>query len=109
MARNTLRSDDEQGFLEAITDEWYDLEVNHGVLLNIRVARGTKRGQLHFLCSAISEADSDAGQVHATFVGEYPSHSANRLYAGLYRTLVRLGIELREYDRERERRRTANP
>jgi hypothetical protein len=94
-----LRSDDELGFLMAITDEWHDLEDEHQCVISFYILPGSRRGDLTLSLAALRSSPGGKTETVGVYLGQYPSHTANRLWGGLYRALVRLGVEIREHDR----------
>lgn len=102
MGRNQLKADDELGFLQAITDEWNDLEMEYRCLVTFSVLLHPKRGHLMWLLSAFSGPETDRPVLLGSYRGEYPNHSATRLHAAIYHALIRLGVDIRDRQRQGE-------
>lgn len=102
MSKRELRSDDEAGFLRAFRDEMFDLVETHKVRLEftLRVPVGTPGIVIHG--EAFKRDNEGYEQFYAAFDQPYPTHTANRLHAALYRAAIRLGVEIRDRQRAEE-------
>lgn len=101
MSKRQLKADDEEGFLRAYKDEVLDIASDHNVVIECRLLLPVTSGGLVIRMYALGELETGATVVMSTFDQPYPTHSATRLHAALYRAAVRLGIELREERRRR--------
>lgn len=91
MSRRTLKTDDEAGFLLAIYDDVSETEAMFGVKVKLEFKRTNRRGCFQLHASAWKDVGQPAERCVATWVGEYPTASANRLHAGLYRAAIGIG------------------
>lgn len=94
MSRRQLKTDDEEGFLRAYKDEILDTQENYQVriVMNVEVRYG--RPGVTFVGSAYSLAEDATGLAVAEVEQQYPTHSASRLHAGLYRAAIALSVAL---------------
>lgn len=101
MARRALKTDDEAGFLMAVYDDWCENELMFGVQIEMRLVRGKQRGTFDIVCDVYKSSDELGRQLLETTRTPYPSHSANRLHAGLYRAQIAAGGVLARRVRDR--------
>jgi hypothetical protein len=94
MSRRQLKTDDEAGFLIAVCDDLAESEALFGVQIEMVVLRTRVRGQLNINCYAYKTPRKPADEPYATSTTPYPSASALRLHAALYRAAIRIGGEL---------------
>lgn len=94
MSRRTLKTDDEEGFLRAYRDEIWDAEELYGVRCTTRLA--INREQKGLLIWIVVEKKDQEGQWQelCQVRHPYPSHSAARLHAALYRAAIGVHAEL---------------
>lgn len=109
MSRRELKSDDEAGFIRAWKDEMFDLANEEHVRLEVTLRAPVREAGLVIYCEALKRDDFGYEQVYAHFSQPYPSHSANRLHAALYRALVRLGVEIRDRRRAEAQENSSAP
>lgn len=91
MARRQLKTDDEAGFLMAFHDDVRETEQLYGVEVGISIRLTKIRGTLEIRASAWKSDPIHGDRCVAVFETRYPTVSANRLYAGLYRAAVGIG------------------
>lgn len=91
MARRQLKTDDEEGFLRATYDDIRETEAMFNVKVKLEVKLTTKRGQMRLEATAWKGVGTPDERCVATFVCEYPTASASRLHAGLYRAAIGIG------------------
>lgn len=91
MARRALKTDDEVGFLMAFCDDVSETEQLYGVKVKVELKRTTKRGCVRLIATAWKDVGKPTERAVASFESEYPTASASRLHAGLYRVAVGIG------------------
>lgn len=91
MSRRALKTDDEAGFLLAIYDDVRETEALFRVKVKIELKMGARRGLLRIDATAWKDVGKPEERCVATFTCEYPTVSANRLYAGVYRAAIGIG------------------
>lgn len=91
MSRRALKTDDEAGFLMAIYDDVKETEALYGVKVKIEIKLTTRRGVIAIHASAWKDVGKADERAVALFTCEYPTASANRLYAGVYRAAIGIG------------------
>lgn len=91
MSRRQLKTDDEAGFLLAIYDDVSETESLFGVKVKLEFKRTNVRGHFQLHASAWKDVGKADERCVATWVGEYPTASANRLHAGFYRAAIGIG------------------
>lgn len=96
MSRRQLRADDEEGFLRAYKDELLDVAHDHGCNISCSLVVPLMGTGVVIRLRAYRNGTGHPEECLATFDQPYPSHTATRLHAALYRAMVRLGIELRD-------------
>jgi hypothetical protein len=94
MGRRTLRTDDEEGFLIAVCDDLAESEALFNVQIEMVILRTRVRGQLKINCIAYKQPRKAGDAPYAETTTPYPSASALRLHAALYRAAIRIGGEL---------------
>jgi len=94
MSRRQLKTDDEEGFLLAVCDDLNESEALFNVQIEMVVLRSRTRGQLHINCIAYKNPRKPGDEPYAISNTPYPSASATRLHAALYRAAIRIGGEL---------------
>lgn len=101
MARRQLKTDDEEGFLRAYKDEILDAQENYQVLIVMSIEVRAGRPGITLVGAAYSQAENATGLAIATVEQQYPTASASRLHAGLYRAAIGLSVALsRDYERK---------
>jgi len=99
MSRRALKTDDEEGFLRAYKDEILDAQESYKVKIEVEIEVRPERPGVTFLGTAYS-LNRETGPVavaHAEV--RYPTHSASRLHADLYRLAIALSVALsRDYE-----------
>jgi len=103
MSKRELRSDDEAGFLRAFKDEAADICHEGGIRLvfTLRLPVGAPGLVIHG--EAYKRDAEGVEQFYTSFSLPYPTHTANRLHAALYRCAIRLGVEIRDKERAEAR------
>jgi len=91
MARRQLKTDDEAGFLMAVYDDVRETEMLFRVKVKFEVKLTSKRGQLRIYASAWKGVGTPDERGVAAFECEYPTASAARLHAALYRAAIGIG------------------
>lgn len=96
MSRRQLRSDDEEGFLRAFRDEILDMSLYYSVRVVFSLRLPVDRSGLVIHGEAYKEDANGYEQVFAVADQPYPTHSASRLHAALYRAAIKLGAAIRD-------------
>jgi hypothetical protein len=96
MSRRQLRTDDEAGFIRAFWDETMDLVQEEGVRVEWLLQLPVRTRSLELYGVAYKKDANGDEQFYAAFRQPYPTPSAARLHAALYRAAVRLSIEVRD-------------
>lgn len=91
MARRQLKTDDEAGFLMAFHDDIRETEQLFGVEVGVSVRLTKTRGLIEIRASAWKADPVRGDRCVAVFETRYPTASANRLHAGLYRAAIGIG------------------
>jgi len=91
MSRRALKTDDEVGFLMAVHDDVRETEIMYGVKVKFEVKLTSIRGKLRLYASAWKGVGTPDERCVATFESEYPTASAARLHAALYRSAIGIG------------------
>lgn len=91
MARRALKTDDELGFLAAVWDDARETELLYGVKVKFEVKLTPQRGKLRLYASAWKGVGGPEERCVADFTSEYPTASASRLHAALYRSAIGIG------------------
>lgn len=91
MARRQLKTDDEEGFLAAVWDDTKETELMFGVKVKYEMKLTSVRGKLQLVASAWKDVGKPTERVVAEFVSEYPTASAARIHAALYRSAIGIG------------------
>jgi hypothetical protein len=93
MSRRQLKTDDEAGFLMAFCDDIRETELLYGVKIEVRLVPGRTRGQVNIDCEAWKRHQDGGSERVAEFKGQYPTASAARLHAALYRAAIGIGAQ----------------
>lgn len=93
MSRRQLKTDDEAGFLMAFCDDIRETELLYGVRIEVKLRPGRNRGQVDIDCEAWKRVEGGGFEQVATFKGLYPTASAARLHAALYRAAIGIGAQ----------------
>lgn len=99
MTRRQLKTDDEAGFLRAFRDEVFDLVADYKVRVEFHLALPVAGPGVVIRGFAYQKDGSGAEQLYAACEQPYPTHSALRLHAALYRAAIKLGGAIREAKR----------
>lgn len=99
MSKRQLKTDDEEGFLRAYRDELLDVAHDHNCQISCSLVLPLQGHGIRIRMRAYQLDQDGHEECLATFDQDYPSHTAQRLHAALYRAMVRLGIELRDQRR----------
>lgn len=91
MARRQLRADDEEGFLAATWDDVKETELLYGVKVKMEFKLSSVRGKLRLETTAWKDVGKPVERIVAEFTSEYPTASAARLHAALYRAAIGIG------------------
>lgn len=91
MSRRQLKTDDEDGFLMAFSDDVAETEVLFRVKVKVEFKRTSIRGKLRLVATAWKGVGTLNERCVATWEGEYPTAQASRLHAALYRAAVGIG------------------
>lgn len=91
MARRTLRTDDEEGFLAAVWDDTRETELMFGVKVKYELKLSSVRGKLRIETTAWKDVNKPTERIVAEFTSEYPTAAAARLHAALYRAAIGIG------------------
>lgn len=101
MSRRQLKTDDEEGFLRAFKDEVLDTEADYQVRIYIQVTVRPERPGVTFVWSVFSTAPDATGEALLNGEQVYPTHSASRLHACLYRVAISISVAIsRDYERK---------
>lgn len=101
MTRRQLKTDDEEGFLRAFKDEILDAQADYQVDIRVGVVVRPERPGVTFVASVFSVAPDATGEPLMLVEQPYPTHSASRLHAGLYRLAISISVALsRDYERK---------
>lgn len=94
MARRQLKSDDEVGFIRAYRDDLADTEAMYHVIIRCELVRPLHGTGLEIRMTAHKrgQESSEAPWCEARYL--YPTHSANTLYAALYRAAIGIGAAI---------------
>jgi len=92
----SLKSNDKEGFIRALTDEWADLQKEYQVVLEMTVEPAMRKGVLRITLTALSPSDGRTGLATAYYSCEYPTAAVESLEACLFRCAVRLERVLRD-------------
>lgn len=95
-AKPSLKSNDKEGFLRAFTDEWMDMQLEYGVVLEFVVEPTNRKGVLRLTLSALSPKNGHTGLSTAYYQCEYPTAAVQTLEACLYAASVKLERVLRD-------------
>jgi len=101
MSRRQLKTDDEEGFLRAFKDEILDAQADYQVRIDVRVEVRPERPGVTFHGEVYSVAPDATGELLMRVEQQYPTHSASRLHAALYRLAISVSVAL---GRDHERR-----
>lgn len=96
MPRRQLKTDDEEGFLRAFRDEVLDLAIEYDVHIKMWLDHPRQQPGMVIRADAYRHFGTSDERLYARAYQEYPSHSANRLHAALYRAAIKLGGAIRE-------------
>lgn len=91
MGRRALKTDDELGFLAAVWDDTRETELLFNVKVRYEIKLVSIRGRLRIVGTAWKDVGKPTERCVATFESEYPTASAARLHAGLYRAAIGIG------------------
>lgn len=91
MSRRQLKSDDEAGFLLAVSDDIAETQQMYRVVIKVEIKFTERRGQFRMIASAWKDAGKPNERCVATWEGEYPTAQAARFHAALYRTAIGIG------------------
>jgi len=94
MSRRALKTDDEEGFLLAISDELAENRVMFNCHIELTLVPTDKRGRFDIVAKAYKRPRVDDSPPYAIAIYQYPSTTANRLHAAFYRACIRIGGEL---------------
>lgn len=98
MSRRQLKTDDEMGFLMAIYDDLKENELLFKSSCVIELRPTAKRGHFEWIVSAYKATGEGGEPLMLTTRTPYPSVTANRLYASLYRAVISIGgVQAREW------------
>lgn len=95
-SKPSLHSNDKEGFIRAFTDEWSDLQLEYGVVLEMVVEPSDRRGVLRITLTAHRASEGRTGLARAYYQCEYPSSQVESLECCLYRCGIRLERILRD-------------
>lgn len=90
-SKPSLKSNDKEGFLRALTDEWVDLEKDQGVVLEMGIRPAGRKGLISVSLTAYKANEGHTGIAQAHYACEYPTAQLEGLEACLFRCAVRLG------------------
>lgn len=96
MSRRQLKTDDEEGFLRAWRDELFDVVEEEQVRIVFTLRAPLAHAGLVIRGEAFKRDANGDEQLYAAWDQPYPTHTANRLHAAIYRAMVRLGVEIRD-------------
>lgn len=91
MSRRALKTDDEMGFLMAISDDVAETQQLYRVLVKLEFKPLSQRGHFRIIATAWKDVGKPDERCVASWQGEYPTAQAARLHAGLYRAAVGIG------------------
>jgi hypothetical protein len=94
--RVSLNSNDKEGFIRAFTDEWAEIQVEYGVVLEFTVEPTQRKGVLRFCATALDPRNGLTGLREAYYQCEYPSAAVASLEASLFSCMVKLERVLRD-------------
>lgn len=109
MSRRQLKTDDEEGFLRAFRDEVLDLAAEYGVRLEFHLALPVTGSGVVIRGWAWELDWLGSERLVGTVDQPYPTHSALRLHAALYRAAIKLGGSIREHRRLTGREKDRSP
>lgn len=95
-SKPSLHSGDKEGFIRALTDEWKDMQKEHGVVLEFVIEPSDRKGVLRLTLSALSPQDGHTGLSAAHYQVEYPTSRVQSLEACLFLCATRLERILRD-------------
>lgn len=91
MSRRQLKTDDEAGFLLAVSDDVAETQQLYRVKVKFEVKPTSIRGRFRIKATAWKDVGEADERCVATWEGEYPTAQAMRFHAGLYRAAVGIG------------------
>ena len=92
----SLASNDKEGFIRAWTDEWKELQLEYGIVMEFTIEPSGRAGVIRLCASALSSQDGRTGLLPAYYQCEYPSAAVQSLEACLFSCMVKLERLLRE-------------
>jgi len=93
VSRRTLKTADQDGFIQACWDDLAESRAMYHVEIEIRLQPSVKRGEWEFIATAYKRPREAGDAPYAEGRYPYPTHAATTLYAALYRVCVRIGAE----------------
>lgn len=91
MSRRQLRTDDEDGFLLAFYDDMTETEALYHVKVKVEIKPSSVRGKVRMIATAWKDVGKPTERAVASFESNYPTASAARLHAALYRMAIGIG------------------
>lgn len=92
----SLNSNDKEGFLRAWTDEWKELQLEYGIVIEFTIEPSGRAGVLRLSATALSAKDGHTGLLPAYYQCEYPTAAVQSLEACLFACMVKLERLLRD-------------
>jgi hypothetical protein len=93
MSRRSLKTDDQDGFMQACWDDLAETAAMYHVELDIKLQPAMVRGEWEFVATAYKRPRKDGDAPYASGRYPYPTFAAKTLYAALYRVCIRIGAE----------------
>lgn len=91
MSRRQLKTDDETGFLLAVSDDIAETQQLYRVVVKFEIKPTSLRGRFRIEASAWKDVGTPDERRVASWTGEYPTAQASRFHAGLYRAAIGIG------------------
>lgn len=92
----SLNSNDKEGFLRAMTDEWMELQIEYSVVLEFTVEPSSRKGVLRFTVTALDPDDGRTTLASAYYQCEYPTAAVQSIEACMFACMVKLERILRD-------------
>lgn len=92
----SLASNDKEGFLRAFTDEWADLQLEYGIVMEFTIEPSLRKGVLRLCATALSAQDGRTGLLPAYYQCEYPTAAVQSFEAALFSCMAKLERLLRD-------------
>lgn len=92
----SLASNDKEGFLRAVTDEWAEIQIDHKVVLEFTIEPAGRKGVLRLNVVALSPDNGHTGLAMAYYQCEYPTAAVQSVEACLFACMVKLERVLRD-------------